>query len=267
VVLTRLEDPGRNGVLGLSADGSWLVFEGDRDGELVSEVTVDHAALLTLAPGPYLVRHRDERGIRERAVDLSRGETLELHAADMVAVSLGATVRKGLSDERHAAWALTAGGGVMGPTTPGLRLGPTARLGALVDLEPMTLTTHVVGSTHRGDNAQLELTQGRLGVDVAGIKKVDVAAVAVGLGVRAGGDLTRQWFSTPGQATPRQALSGRVGPVLSLDLGLGSPRSLATIEATADINLYNRYTPTTGAEALTTSVVPTVLLELARYVH
>lgn len=267
VVLTRLDDPGTNGVLSLSEPGAWLVFSDRGAGPLVTEVKVDENTLLLLPPGEYLVRLRDPRGIWERTVDVARGETLELHDGDLSAVSYGATVRKGLAPHGHSAVALSLGGGVLGPPTQGLGLGPAGRIGVLLDLEPMTVALGLIGSHHAADNDQLRLRLARVGGDVAGVKKLDLVGLALGLGLRAGGDANLQWFETPGIAPPRRGLTGRVGPMVSLDVPLGSPRSLALLSAGADIQLYDHHDPQTGTSALATTVVPSLSLELARYVR
>ena len=263
LVLTRTADPGRNGVLALTEAGSWLVFSG-RGGDLVTEVTVDRHAELLLPPGEYLVRRRSDRGVWERSLIVDRGGTVALRSSEMSPVSYGATVRKGLQ-QAHAAWALTAGAGVMGPTAPGWGVGPLARLGAIVDLEALTVEVRAVGSAHATANDQLAMRQGRAGLDGAAIRKLDVGAFAAGIGMRAGGDVTVQWFVTEGTAPRRRVGSGRLGPVLALDVPLGSPRSLAILEAGADIQLAGLYDPAQGRSRLTTTVIPTLALEFARY--
>lgn len=259
LVLTRIDEPGQNALIGLSEPGSWLVFEDG--GELLTEVTVDQASSLSLSPGEYLVRLRSPRGVWERDVSLARGTSLELTSAGMAPVSYGATVRKGL--RQGTAWALTAGGGVVG--SPGFGLWPMGQISALVDLEPITLVISGRGATHTSSNDQLTSHQVKLGADVTGIRKIDARFLSVGLGLRAGADLTLQRFETAGLAPPRRGGSARVGPLLSIDLPLGSPRTIGIVSAGSDISVMRLYDSETQESVLTTAVLPTLSLELGRY--
>ncbi|MCB9675497.1 MAG: caspase family protein [Alphaproteobacteria bacterium] len=264
LVLTRVEDPGRNAMLALSGPGQWLVFEGTASGEIVAEVSVERDALLSVTPGDYLVRYRSDRGIREESVDVPRGETRELVAKDMGAISPGETVRKGI-EEHKAALALTFGGGMLGPTGPSLPPSAVGHVGLMADFEALTVATRLVGSGLRASNEPIVIHQARIGLDVAGIKKIDAGIGAFGLGVRAGGDLTNQWFDTTGDAPSRRALTGRLGPLLSLDVPLG--RTLVVLSGGTDVQLYRRYDVDMESSPLATQVVPTVSLELAHYVR
>lgn len=265
LVLTRVDDPGRNAMLALDGAGQWLVMEGDGSGRLVSEVFVERDAMLAIDPGPYLLRYRDGLGIREASVDLAKGQTLAMSSSRMTTISPGRTVRKGLTQEARAATAYTVGTGLLGPTAPGLSASPFLAGGLMIDFEPMTFAARLVGSGTRDSNEQLTLFQGRIGADVAGLKKVDVRSVALGLGVRAGADLTGQWFETQGSASARQGLTGRIGPLLTLDVPLG--RTLLVLHAGTDAQLTPLLDADTGNTSLTTHVVPTLGLELAHYVR
>lgn len=264
LVLTRVEDPGRNAVLALAGEGRWLVFEGPGEGDLVAELSVQDDTLLSVAPGAYLLRHRDARGIREHTVSVPRGETLPVQVSDMGRVPPGQTVRKGL-EERRASLAVTAGGGLIGPTSPGLGVGPLVSGGVSVDLEPLSVAVRLVGSHHRAENPQVALTQVRVGADVAGLKKVDVGPASFGLGARAGVDVAGQWFDTPGDAPARKGASARVGPVLTAEAPLGPV--IASLTPSADVQLYRRYDADQARTAIESFVVPTLSLELARHVR
>ncbi len=265
LVLTRVGDPGRNAMFALSGSGQWWVMEGGDGGDLVAEVSVTDQALLAVRPGDYLVRHRDPHGIRESELTVARGETTPLAVRSMTLIPPGQSVRKGLAVQRGPAVAVLVGGGIVGATSPGIGLGPAGSIGVMADLEPLTLITRVTGSWHQSDNAQLTLRQSRFGADLAGVKKIDLGPTAFGLGVRVGGDGVLQWFDTPGEAPPRSGATARIGPVLSLDVPIG--RNLAVIGFGTDVQLYDRYDAATETSALDTAVVPTLQLELARYVR
>ncbi len=270
LVLTRVEDPGRNAVLAFRGSGQWLVFEGPGDGALVSEIAVDDQALLSVAPGQYLLRYRNDRSIREAEVDVRRGETLPVETRSMTPRSPGQTVRKGLVDDR-AAFAWTIGAGVHGATAPEMpALVPQAYLGALIDFEPMSLAVRAGGSWTRrrhleNDQPVFTLTQTRIGADVAGIKKIDVGRFAFGLGVRTGADVFLQRFDAAGNAPPRTALVPRLGPVLSAEVPLG--RTLLVFSGGTDVLWQRRYQGAEAPAPLTQVVVPTFSLELARHVR
>ena len=222
-------------------------------------------ALLAVRPGSYLVRFRDATGIREEQVDVPRGETYPLIAKRMDLVPPGQSVRKGIAERKRAAVALTVGGGLIGPTSPKIGFGPLGSVGVMFDFEPITLIARATGSWHDKRNAQIALRQARVGGDIAGVKKIDLGPTAFGLGVRAGGDGVIQWFRTEGIAPPRSGATGRLGPVLSLDIPFG--RNLAVVGIGTDVQLYQRYDPVLEAGVLDTAVVPSFQLELARYVR
>lgn len=262
LVLTRVQDPGRNAMLALDGPGQWLVMEGDGGGDLVSEVFVEREALLAIRPGPYLVRHRSDRGIREATIDVAKGQTLPVSTGQMATVSPGRTVRKGLEETRLAtAW--TLGAGVSGPAVEGLPVAPMVTAGLMLDFEPMTLAVRALGSRSRTTNDTLRLDQARVGADIAGVKKLDVRGIAAGLGVRGGADATLQWFTSTGDTPARRALTGRLGPVLSVDIPVG--QSLVVLSGGTDVHLVPRYDG--QATKLETNVVPAINLEFARYVR
>jgi len=264
LVLTRVDEPGRSAMLALTGPGEWLLFEGSGTGDLVTEISVDSPAMLSVSPGEYLIRYRGEKSIREQRIELPRGETLELVAQQMTAVSPGQTVRKGI-EERPAALAFTFGGGVLGPTSPGMPSSGLGHAGLMIDFEPLTVALRLLGSGTRQTNDQLTIQQMRGGADVAGIKKLDVGPSAVGLGVRTGLDLNVQRFDSAGDAPTRRAMTGRVGPLLSIDIPFG--RTLLVASGGTDVQLYQRYNVDSSTAAFDTQVVPTFSLELARYVR
>jgi hypothetical protein len=139
-------------------------------------------------------------------------------------------------------------------------------LGVGVDLEAITVAARLGVAYHHTSNPQLTIRQGRVGAEVSGVRKSDVGALAVGLGLRSGLDLTRQGFDTAGLAPARSALSGRVGPVVAVDLRMGTRQTLSLIGA-ADIQVYRRYDAIEQTERLASIVVPSLSLELARYVR
>ncbi|MCA9568187.1 MAG: caspase family protein [Myxococcales bacterium] len=265
LVLTRVDDPGRNAMLALDGAGQWLVMEGDGSGRLVSEVFVEQDAMLAVNPGPYLVRFRDEKGIREASVDVPKGSTHPVAARAMAAVSPGRTVRKGMQEDTRAAMAWTVGTGILGPTAPEIQPSAVGTLGLMVDFEPMTLAVRGIGSGTNTRNDQIGIRQVRAGADIAGLKKVDFRKVALGLGVRGGGDLNFQWFATTGEARPKQALTGRLGPLLSVDVPFA--RNLLIVSGGTDVQVAPLYDVSTDTDRLGTTVVPTLNLELARYVR
>ncbi len=264
LVLTRVDDPGRNAILALEGPGQWLVMEGTGGGRLVSEVFVERDAMLAVSPGTYLVRYRDGKGIRESVIHVDKGETEPVSWRAMAPVTPGQTVRKGLEERRNAI-ALTVGAGILGPTAPQLPVAPAASVGITIDFEPMTFAVRALGTGLRHRNDTLTLFQARAGADIAGLKKLDVHRVALGLGVRGGLDLTQQWFDTTGTAPTRRALTGRLGPLLTLDLPVG--RQVVVLSGGTDIQLTPLYDPIAEGTTLDTLVVPTLNLELARYVR
>ncbi len=107
--------------------------------------------------------------------------------------------------------------------------------------------------------------QALAGVELAGIKKIDVGPVALGLGVRLGGHGIAQWFDSTGEAPPRRASTGRVGPVLGLDVPVG--RSVLALSGGTDVQLYQRFDAITRTSNLESTVLPTFSLEWVHYVR
>jgi len=260
LVLTRLQVDPRAGQLTLEAAGTYLVFDARDDGELHAEVTVPAGGALALSPGDYLVRLREADAVREGVVSVQRGTSLLVRRDDLAAVPYGETVRRGLSEERRSAWALTLGGGLVGPVVPEVAGSPLVGLGARVDLEPLSVGLRVHGTRQQATNQTLSLTQDRLGADVQLVKWLDLGPVVPGVGVRGGGDLVAQRFDTAGEAPARQGLVGRVGPVLGLEVPL-SPRTAVSLSGGADVQVYR---DVDGAWA--SLPVPHVMLEGVAYV-
>jgi len=260
LVLTRLETDPRAGQLTLEAAGTYLVFDARRDGELQAELAVPAGGTLSLSPGDYLVRLRERDAVREGTVRVERGTSLLVARGDLAAVPYGETVRRGLAEERRSAWALTLGGGVVGPTVPRVGGSPLVALGTRVDLEPLSVGLRVHGTRQVHTNQTLTLRQDRLGADIQIGKWVDLGPVVTGLGVRGGSDVLLQRFDTTGEAEPRQGVVGRFGPWLGLEVPL-SPRTALSLSGGADVQVYRDV-----AGQWASLPVPQVLLEGVAYV-
>ncbi|MEQ1504490.1 MAG: caspase family protein [Myxococcota bacterium] len=259
LVLTRVDDEERGGRLVLRDAGTWLVF--DRDGALEAEATVGAGGALGLPAGSYLVRLREDTVVRETPLVLDRGGVVVLGRDQMTAVPYGATVRRGLSERRHTAAAVTVGGGVVGPVVPGAVAAPIAALGARIDLEVVSLGVRGHALSGRSDNAVVAMSERRVGVDLEVVRRLDLGPVAPGIGVRLGADQVWQRFDTAGVAPPTSGAVGRVGPWLGADLALG-PRLSLGLSAGVDVALYRGLD-----DALATVPVPWALSEVVAYVR
>ena len=262
LVLTRVDDPGTAAGLLLSGDGTWWVF--DTRGSVVAEALVEGAARLVVPRGDYLVRWRGGGVIREGAYSVGSGESLEVRSAALTAVAPGQTVRKGMDESRRSAVAIVAGFGAVGATAPQMPSGPSATAGLLVDTASATVAGRLQVAAHRQANEVLVLQQRRVGGELSTVRKGDFGALAAGVGVRGGIDAVFQRFETDGVAPPRRGVTGRVGPVLAVDLRLG-PQLGASLVGGPDITVYRR-DEGAGTE-LATQVTPTVHLEWARYLR
>lgn len=237
LVLTRLETDPRAGQLTVEEAGTYLVFDARRGGELHAEVSVPAGGSLALAPGDYLVRLRERDAVREGTVTVTRGTSLLVSRDDLAAVPYGETVRRGLSEERQSAWALTLGAGLVGPAVPLVGGSPLVGLGARVDLEPLSVGVRVHGTRQSETNPTLTLVQDRLGADLQLVKWLDLGVVVPGVGVRTGGDLLLQRFDSLGEAPARRGVVGRVGPWLGLEVPV-TPRTAVSLSGGADVQVY-----------------------------
>lgn len=222
-VLTVLDDPNSTGVLQLQHPGEYLVFNQRQDRELVLEFEAEDATKVSLSPGSYLVRRRASDHVREATVAVSRGDTTLLADNEMSTLAYGPTVRKGLAQDKRLAVALTLGGDVIGPPLPNTGPAPRGALGLRFDFSALTSGFRIHYGRHQGSNDLLAWNNNRFGIDLYGVKYLDVGRLSVGGGIIGGLDLVSQTFETPGTAPDRLGTQGRVGGLIAFDVSL-APR-------------------------------------------
>jgi hypothetical protein len=226
IVLTTVGPTDHTGLVALERAGTYLVFS-SRGGQVHAEITVPDGATVALPPGSYVFRRRGADEVREATVEVIRGGTVALSGSALVGVPYGTTVRRGLADRRRAAVAITAGGGAVGATVAGADPGPVGALGVRVDLEPLSVGVVARYARQGFANEALTADQDLAGLDLELVKRIDVRRLAPGVGVRLGGDLVWQRFTTAGIAADRRGLTGRLGPWLGAELALASRLALS----------------------------------------
>ncbi|MCB9687858.1 MAG: caspase family protein [Alphaproteobacteria bacterium] len=236
LVLTRLDGAQRAARLTFADGGTWVLLPRDARAEIL-EVTVPPGGSVAVAPGEWTVRRREPEALLEGRVDLERGGSATVSRAELDPVPYGTTVRRGLDEGRHAALALSAGLGVVGPTLPELPSSPELVVGGRMDLEPVSLLLRVHGGHVRHVNEALTLDQDRAGVDLGAVKWMDVGRFAPGVGVQVGADLVRQRYQTAGTAPDHVGAVGRIGPWLGAEL-LASGRTSLSLGGGVDVALY-----------------------------
>lgn len=263
LVLTELDGGGHTGQLELSEAGQYVFFD-PKGSELVVEAEVAGAGTLALPAGSYLVRRRLPDKVYQGEVVVRAGQRVVLDPGALSLMPYGHTARRGTAAERHSATAMSLAGGVAGTPSAGLGLGPVAGLELRVDTSAATFGLGFRYAQHGAENSILAIDQRSFGADLGATRHVELGPFAPGLGVRAGADLVWQRFATAGVAPDTTSLTGRVGPVVRLDLAV-APRWLLGLHGGADIQLYLGLDPQDGSTSLRTAGVPHASLVLSRY--
>ncbi len=263
LVLTELSGGSHTGVVVLQDAGRYVFFD-PRGSELVVEAEVARAGQLALPAGSYLVRRRLPDEVYQGVVEVRAGSQVELAQADMSLMPYGHTARRGTASERKSATALSVGGGMEGTPSDGFGLGPAVGLGVRIDTHAATFGLGLGYAQHGAENSTLSIDQRSYGADLGAYRHLDLGAFAPGLGVRAGGTLIQQRFATSGEAPDIASLTGRLGPVLRLDLAV-APRWVLGLDLGADIQLFQGWDPQDGSSTLRTAAVPHASLQLHRY--
>ena len=99
-----------------------------------------------------------------------------------------------------------------------------------LDLAPATLEVRLRYGRSTAENEDVALSQDSLGLDAGVLKLFDLpgAPWVAGFGIRLGVDGVRQRFDGDGESPDRQALVGRLAPVVRLEWALTPSLSLAS---------------------------------------
>ncbi len=266
VTITRLKEAGQLGRLRLADAGSYVVLEKAAGGSVVAELSVEAGTEVLLRAGAYLVRRRSNRAVYETTVAIRRSGSATVAAAGMSRIPFGRTVRKGHSDDRASAWSLITGGEIGSPVLPDATVGGFGAVGAQVDLSAISLQLRVRYGRSGATNDVLTAVYDMVGADIATYKVFDLprAPIALGLGVRLGGDWLNQRFTTRGEATDRAQFMFRGGPALRAEFALGS-RITLTLDGGADIYLMDLLAEDGRTSELTPRVIGYGALGLGFY--
>lgn len=255
LVLSRLDRAAGLGQLRLPKAGRYILIEQGRSTGLIAEVAAKDGTRVLVVPGRYLVRHRENRAVLEANLTIRAGVTTTLSASDMVRVPYGQTVRKGLAEDQVSVWSLGASFEVGGPLLPATSTGLFGAVALQLDLHELALQARLRYGRAWASNSEVEMGQGMLGFDLAALHLFDIpqARMAIGLGVRLGGDWVSQRFDSRGKAPARSQFVGRVAPVLRVEFAVTAAFTIA-LDAGVDVYLLEEIqTLPTG---VTTEVVP-----------
>lgn len=215
LVLTNLDTRVRGlGQIVLEDAGSYVLFSGDDSGPVAAEVSVEAETPLMLEAGSYLVRLRGRKAVYEKVVRVSEGGETSVGRAEMSRVPYGRLVRKGLGEESRSAVGVATGAAVTGELVPGTGTTVLGTLGLQLDLEPISLQLRMRYGQGSSQNQLVALDQQVLGAEFGVLRLFDIGDLALGFGVRAGGDWIRQQLESDGVAPNRSNFTGRAGPVL-----------------------------------------------------
>ena len=217
LVLTNLDTAVRGlGQLVLGDAGSYVLFQEDDTGPVIAEVSVEADTPLMLETGTYLVRLRGRRAVHETVARVSEGSATTVRRADMREVPYGRLVRKGLGQTTRSAWGFATGATVSAEVLPGTGALVLGTAGLQLDLEPVTLQLRMRYGQNTTTNDLVALEQRILGAELAVLRLFDLGDLALGFGVRAGGDWISQALDSQGVAPDRSNFTGRAGPLLHL---------------------------------------------------
>ncbi len=222
IVVTRPAEAGSFGQLRLDAPGTYMLFERDAGGPLVTEFSVTQAATrLAMRPGAYFLRRRTPDGVWEAPVSVREGQTLAIKSSDLGRVPYAQVARKGVGQEAGgAALSLGAFGGMSAAAVPDTS---ALMLGGLVlqaDLDLVSVQARGRFGRSSAQSALVATTQDTMGLDVAALWYVDVGLWGLGAGGRAGGDWVRQRFASEGRAPDTAAWVWRGGPLARVELAI-----------------------------------------------
>jgi hypothetical protein len=204
------------GVLAFPGAGSYLVQSGGFDGPIVAELSAGApGGTLAVGPGRYAVSERNPQYVRQGTFVVAVNGSTAVRAEEMRRVEYARVVRKGATDLTRA-WSAFATVGVRGDLL-GLGAAASARVGARLDLRPVSL--EVIASASRADhvNNRLGIDSYETALSVTGLHMFDLERLSLGVGLEVGAAWIAQRFSDP-NTRPRDALAGVLGPVLQLEV-------------------------------------------------
>jgi len=189
---------------------SYLLTRGHADGEVMAEVGENASARsITVPAGPYFVRGRGDRYLREGLVVLDNGQTMRLKPDDLARIEYARLARKGGVIEavhgpvaayqlRSSLW--TRGGPCQGPA-----------LGYGLELRDVSLSAALHGCKAAMGNQGVEISAAEYGVVVRAARTWDVGALAFDVGLRGGASVLRQTFTTTVPVAARNTVAGSFG--------------------------------------------------------
>jgi caspase domain-containing protein len=210
---------GSRGVLSFPSQGTYLVQSGGFDGSIVAELSADGpGGTLTVDAGRYSVSERTPQYLRQGTFVVAARGTTAVRLEEMRRVDYARVVRKGAT-ELTRSWSAFALVGVRGDL---LDLGSAAgaRLGARLDLRPLSLELSLGANRADRANSRLDIVSYETALSVTGLHVFDMPRWSLGLGLEVGGAWLAQRFSDPG-TRDRDAFAGLIAPVLQVEVPIG----------------------------------------------
>ena len=206
----------RRTLLSMPPGRTYLLFAKDAQGPVVAELDIaDARRQLALEPGLYFVRGRADDHLLEGAVELAAGQQVELPEAELERVEYARLARKG-GGERASAQALWLGYQARSPLWSEAGLCHGARAGYALDLPEVTLGVGLGACRSAFSNAALGARADELGLELSGMRVIDVPGVSLGAGIAAGLSWLHQSFETEGLAPSRNSIAAHVDIVGSV---------------------------------------------------
>ncbi len=223
LVLTRLTATSGLGRLALDSPGTYMLLPSGDTGGGVAELTAVAAVRVLLEPGDYVVRRRTDRAVYEGTARVVAGQVSKVRSQDLRQIPYGMSVRKGYSVAPRV-WAITSSLAAADAWQRGLAPVIQGALGLRVEAASATFEARLRFEGSGARNADVDLSQYGLGVDVGALKLLDVPGwrSSLGFGLRLGVDGVFQTLDSTGDAPNRLGLVARASPLVRWEWALPS---------------------------------------------
>ena len=194
---------GSRGVLWFPSQGTYLVQSGGFDGSIIAELSADSpGGTLTVDAGRYSISERNPQYLRQGTfVVAARGMT-PVRFEEMRRVDYARVVRKGATDLTRS-WSAFALVGMRGDL---LDLGRAAgaRLGARLDLRPLSLELAASAARADRENSRLDIVSYETAISVTGLHVFESVPLFAGVGTGDWRRLAGAKIQRPGNAQSRR---------------------------------------------------------------
>jgi hypothetical protein len=232
IVLTTPGAAARMAAIELPRGRDAIVMAESETGRIVGEIAAtDRGRRLTVRPGRYFLRERADGYLLEGTLAVTAGAPRLIRDDELARIAYASLVRKGGRGRQDAvAFAIVGRTAVL----DGGGLCAGARVGYAIALPWITITPALAMCRERMANPFISTTLIELAASATAAHVWDVGRLGLGAGLRVGGSLLHERFSTTGDAPPRSeaaltfALTARASLQVTSRLELAVDAELAS---------------------------------------